>query len=82
MSADAARRHLQSLADPQAHTSYYNERLDDYFCVACGDYWPCIPHRATVTCKCSHTQAVHSHGTGDCWSLACGCGKFRLRGAS
>lgn len=62
------------------HAPYYNDFLDDTYCTGCGDLWPCVPHRETVTCKCSHTQASHTRGVGECWSLACGCTRMRLRG--
>lgn len=32
-----------------------------------------------AVCRCSHVRARHQNGTGDCWSVACGCYSFRPR---
>jgi hypothetical protein len=61
------------------HAPYFNAFLDETFCHADGEYWPCLATRQAAECLCSHTQATHDRGAGECWSLACGCRTFRLR---
>ena len=64
----------------ESHVPYFNDFLDDTFCAECGNYWPCVPARDAMTCKCSHVATVHGRGgSGECWSAACGCRTFRLR---
>jgi hypothetical protein len=65
------------------HAPYWNDFLDDTYCMGCGALWPCVPERESITCKCSHAGSVHGDtGTGECWSTACGCRYFRLRGVA
>ena len=53
-----------------AHFPYTNRVLDGEFCQACGDNWPCLPHRKATGCNvCGHKR----HGR-VCYNAVCGCG--------
>lgn len=66
-----------------AHHAYWNPVLEDNFCAACGDNWPCLPWReANPACKCSHAKSQHSRGEGQCWLGACGCRFYREKAAA
>jgi hypothetical protein len=62
------------------HRPYYRERLDDIFCVACGDFYPCLPVREASACRCSHDQTQHDEI--GCVIFACGCRSYRPKGVT
>jgi hypothetical protein len=62
------------------HRPYYRERLDDIFCVACGDFYPCLTVREASQCLCGHDQTQHDEI--GCVIFACGCRSYRPKGSA
>jgi hypothetical protein len=67
-------RRREAANRPVAHLPYWNDYLEQEYCHADGEPWPCLHHRQTAPakCKCSHVRHA-----GQCYSAACGCREYR-----
>lgn len=64
------------------HYPYWNRALQEDFCRADGEPWPCLHYRQNrpPRCKCSHVRDFHGSdrsGRAMCFSAACGCATYR-----